>query len=95
VLRQRFTLSPSAATSRRAFDDRMAALGLDVQYASTSDDTPAALTLNQSLVIRGRPDPGRPRFVVQPAAPQAARHHSWNLRPPRPGMAAFSLALLA
>ena len=43
LLRQRFALSPNAATSRRAFDDRMAALGLDAEYVSPSDDNPAAL----------------------------------------------------
>ncbi len=43
LLRHRFTLSPNATTSRQNFDARMAALGLDTGYTSTTDDTPAAL----------------------------------------------------
>jgi len=43
VLRKRYDLSVNAATSRQHFEARMAALGLDVDYTSTTDDTPAAL----------------------------------------------------
>jgi hypothetical protein len=43
LIRQRYALSASAAATRQHIDDRMAALGLDVDYTSTTDDTPAAL----------------------------------------------------
>ncbi len=43
LLRHRYALSVSAAATRQHLDDRMAALGLDVAYTSTTDATAAAL----------------------------------------------------
>ena len=43
LLRHRYALSASAVATRQHIDDRMAALGLDVDYDDASADTPAAL----------------------------------------------------